>query len=122
MRFITNQQITAIIVLEESTHVRTDTLVTGNQHVEHFGLYKNVKVLFHSLAIRFCNCQSLDHSYTEPLDKLVLPILDQTARANDNDALARGQLVGSNTRLEECVNETHGLQRLYGRINATNEC
>jgi hypothetical protein len=109
MSFVTDQEIAAIGVFGESTHVRSDAFVTGNQHVEHFGAHKNVNILLNRLAIGFGQGQSLDYPRSEPLDEFVFPILDETAGTNDNDAFTGRVLAGGNARFEKAEDEADRL-------------
>jgi hypothetical protein len=109
MGFVTDQEIAAIGVFGESTHVRSDAFVTGNQHVEHFGFHKNVNILFDRLAIGFGQGQSLDYPRSEPLDEFIFPILDETAGTNDKDAFAGRVFAGGNARFEEGEDEADRL-------------
>jgi hypothetical protein len=109
MGFVTDQEIAAVGVFGEATHVRSDAFVTGNQYVEHFGFHKDINILLDCLAIGFGQGQSLDYPRSEPLDEFVFPILDETAGTNDKDAFAGRVLAGGNARFEEGENEADRL-------------
>jgi hypothetical protein len=106
MRLVANEQIAAVWMLDEPTNVRPDAFVAGNEYIEEFCLAKAIYILFDRFAICFGQCHGLDHARSEPLDKFVLPILDETAGANDNDAF-RGWFATRlcrNASLEQGVN------------------
>ena len=112
MGFVTNEQVAAIGILGESFDVCAEALVAANEYVEYLGLGEGFEALFNVLSVGFGEREYFDRVGTKPLDKLVVPVLDETAGANDNDALGRGRSIVRDARLEQCVNERERLQRL----------
>ena len=99
-------------MLGEPPDVRPHGLVTGNEDVEHLGPDEDVQVLLDGLAVRFGQRYGLDDARPEPLDELVVPVLDEGARADDDDALGGRGRPGGDARLEEGVDEGDGLEGL----------
>ena len=110
---VAHQQIAAVLVLREPPHVRPNRLVAGDQHVEHLRLDEAVEVLFHRLAVRLGQREGLDGARAQPLGEFVVPVLDEGAGADDDDALRGAGLVGRDARLEEGPDEADGLESLH---------
>lgn len=90
----------------------TDAFIACNENIKQLGLDKAINILFHRFAIGFSQCQRLDNAWTQPLDKFIFPILDETTWTNDNDAFGCRFTLCCNACFEQCVNQTHRLQRL----------
>jgi len=110
--FELTQQVAAILVLVESADVRPHGLITGDEDVEHLGLDEYVQILLHGLAVRFGQRNGLDGARSEPLDELVVPVLDEGARADDDDSLGGRGWTGGDAGLEEGPDEGDGLESL----------
>lgn len=107
---VTHQEITALLVLVESTNMSSNGFVAYNKNVEHLSADKEIQILLDRLSVRLGKCHRLDSTSTKPLDKFILPILDQRARAHDNDSLSGRFTIRRDGRLEQGVDEGDGLQ------------
>ena len=112
MGLVTYQQVAAILVFVEPANVRPHGLVTGDEDVEHLGLDEHVQILLHGLAVRFGQRNCLDGARSEPLDELIVPVLDEGARADDDDALGGRGWTGGDAGLEEGPDEGDRLESL----------
>mmetsp|Transcript_7135 Transcript_7135/g.13521 ORF Transcript_7135/g.13521 Transcript_7135/m.13521 type:complete len:268 (+) Transcript_7135:2527-3330(+) len=112
MGLITNQQITTILVITKTLDVCPNGFIATNKDIEHFCSNKQIHGLLHSFSIRFCQCQCLDHSRTEPLDKLIVPILHQGTRTYHNYPLGSRFFIRLDTGFQQGINKSHRLQSL----------
>lgn len=110
--FELTQQVAAILVLVESADVRPHGLITGDEDVEHLGPDEYVQILLHGLAVRFGQRNGLHGARSEPLDELIVPVLDEGARADDDDSLGGRGWTGGDAGLEEGPDEGDGLESL----------
>jgi hypothetical protein len=84
-------------------------LVAANENLENVRFPKRVQVPFDLLSVGFSQRQRLDRTRSQPLDKFIVPILDERTRTYDNDPLGGGPAVRGDARLEECVDQSDGL-------------
>ena len=116
MRFVAHHQVATVGILLEALHVRANAFVRRNENAKEFGLAKGVNVLFDRFAIGFGQRQRLDavrpRARSEPLDKFIVPILDEGTGTYDNDPLGRGLAIGRNASFKQRVDQSDGLQRL----------
>ena len=84
---VANEQIAAVFDFRQALDVRAKALVASNEDVEQLRLDETVDVLLYGLPVAFRQGKGLDSPLAQPLDELVVPVLDETAGTNDDDTL-----------------------------------
>lgn len=111
MGFVAHQDIATVGLLCQSTNVRSNTFVTGDENIEHLSVDKAINILFDGLSVSFGKCHTFDGSNSKPLIKLVRPILDKRTGTDHHNSLGCGSTIGCNSGLQQSVNQSNRLER-----------